>query len=60
MDKDLAIHILVALACCSIPQLLCYDCPLYDAPNNKCRPWSEEEVAEAVRTLNREQEDENG
>ena len=54
MNKDLAIEILKAMACCFIIGLTCSDCPLWDNKTHRCRPWSEEEVTEAVRALSRE------
>ena len=52
-DRDLAIELLKAVACCTVRELHCYDCPLYDE-TGRCRPWTDEEVAQAVRTLNGE------
>ena len=57
MDRDFAIAILKAVACCSVPRLKCYDCPLYDEVTGKCRPWHDDEVVEAVHTLNGERKD---
>lgn len=57
MDRDLAIDILKALACCSNEELTCGECPLWDNSKSKCRPWTDEEVAEAVRVLNKEEQD---
>lgn len=54
MDRDFAIAILKAVACCSIHGLSCYECPLFDKETHKCRPWQDSEVVEAVRTLNGE------
>lgn len=53
MNKDLAIKLLMAVACCSVTELKCYDCPLLEK-DGRCRPWRDKEVEEAVRTLNRE------
>ena len=52
MNRELAIDILKALACCTIHQLSCHECPLYDMETGICRPWTDEEVIDAVRTLN--------
>lgn len=52
MDKELAIDILKAVACCSVRELHCYDCPLWDEKTHRCRPWSDDEVYEAVHVLN--------
>ena len=52
MDRDLAIDILKAVACCSISELHCYECSLWDDEKHSCRPWTDEEVTEAVRVLN--------
>jgi hypothetical protein len=57
MDRELAIEILKAVACCSLPELHCYECPLWDTKKHKCRPWTDDEVREAVHTLNGERKD---
>ena len=57
MDKDFAIEILKAVACCTVRELTCYDCPLWDNKTHRCRPWTEEEASEAVRVLNGERKD---
>ena len=57
MDKELAIEILKAVACCSLPELHCYECPLWDTKKHKCRPWTDDEVRDAVHTLNGERKD---
>ena len=44
MDKELAIEILKAVACCSLPELHCYECPLWDTKKHKCRPWTDEPI----------------
>ena len=54
MDKDFAIDILMAIACCSLRELSCFECPLWDDETHLCRPWQDEEVVEAVRLLNKE------
>lgn len=56
MDREQAIEILIALGCCTEPELLCNECPLWDDKKLKCRPWMDEEVVEAVRLLNKEKE----
>lgn len=53
MDKDLAIKLLMAVACCSVTELKCYDCPLLEK-DGRCRPWRDKEIEEAVRLLNGE------
>lgn len=52
MDKKLAVDLLMAVACCSVSGLSCYECPLYNEQDGRCRPWRDEEVVEAVRMLN--------
>lgn len=42
--------VLIALACCSMEKLACSDCPL-EGENDTCDAWTDEDVAEAVRTL---------
>ena len=54
MDKDLATNILIAVACCTVAELRCYDCPLWDNDTRRCRPWTDDEVRDAVHTLNGE------
>lgn len=54
MDKELAINILIAVAVCSFTGLYCYECPLRDNEKGKCRPWTDDEVRDAVHTLNGE------
>lgn len=48
-----AINILIALACCSIPELTCSECPC------KCDAWSDAEVIEAVKILKERNSNEN-
>ena len=57
MDREQAINILKALACCSVTELHCYECPLWDTKKHKCRSWTNEEVCEAVHTLYGERKD---
>lgn len=58
MDKEFAIAILKAVACCSTMGLYCCDdCPLWDKEKCNCRPWTDDEVREAVHTLNGERKD---
>lgn len=55
MDREFAVEILIALACCSVTELHCLeDCPLYDREKCNCRPWTDDEVREAVYVLNGE------
>lgn len=56
MDRELEINILKALACCTVTELHCYECPLWDGEKHKCRPWTDAEIVVAVRTLNAEKE----
>lgn len=56
MDRDLAVEMLIALACCSLSELHCDECPLWDERKGKCRPWTTEEVTEAVYVLKKEKE----
>lgn len=53
MNKRQAINLLIAVACCSVVDLSCYDCPYYNA-DKECRSWLDEEVKEAVNLLNKE------
>lgn len=54
MDREQAVDILIALACCTVTELRCEECPLWDAQRQKCLSWIDEEVVEAVRLLNKE------
>lgn len=58
MDREQAVDVLIALGCCSMTGLYCYECPLWDKQKEKCRPWADDEVVEAVRLLNKEKENE--
>ena len=59
MNKQEAIDILMALACCTVAGLSCEECPRYvpDADEdvllseNDCISWSDDDVVEAVHTL---------
>lgn len=56
MDKQTALEILIAEACCANRILTCEECPCYnpdqeDIEQNGCFNYSESEVAEAVRVL---------
>ena len=56
MDKQTALELLIANACCSSMLLTCEDCPLCDPPEDdddleSCRDFSDAEVAEAVKVL---------
>ena len=57
MREKAAARALIALACCSVSGLQCDQCPYYDpheADNLECcRPWTNEEVTEAVSVLNK-------
>lgn len=55
MNERLAIEILVALACCTVTELYCTECPLFREEGG-CRSWRNEEVSEAVRFINKERE----
>lgn len=57
IDKKLAIDILKAMACCSVRELTCCDCPLWDDETHRCRPWTDEEVTEAVHVLSGERKE---
>lgn len=57
MDRDFAIEILKAVACCSIPGVHCDECPFYVEElkrGGECRAWTDADVVEAVRVLNGE------
>ena len=59
MDEKRAVELLLAYVYCSIPELLCEDCPMYDPEWKEtafigCRMWQHEEVVEAVRFLRKE------
>lgn len=56
MTKKLAVNLLKAAACCSTYGLSCLECPLYN--DGECRPYTDEEIIEAVRFLNREADNE--
>ncbi len=61
MNKQEAIDVLIALACCTMAGLSCEECPHYvpDAEEdedvltseNNCHAWSDDEVVAAVHTL---------
>ena len=56
MDKQTALEILIANACCGNRLLSCEECPCYDPDQedfeqNGCFNYSESETAEAVRVL---------
>ena len=51
MEKYEAISILKALACCSISELHCYECPMWDEVG-ECKSWTDADVVTAIRTLN--------
>ena len=50
--RSKAVEDLIALACCSIPELRCCDCPRVDEESGtKCSPWNEYDIISAVKTL---------
>lgn len=55
MDKQTALEILIANACCSSLALTCEECPLYDPKESddlvSCRDFSDAEVAKAVKVM---------
>ena len=59
MNKQEAIEVLMALACCSLAGLTCEDCPRAVSVEDEdvifgedtCHSWSDDEVVEAVRVL---------
>lgn len=53
---DLAVNLLKAVACCGTIGLSCLDCPRFDG--NECKGYTDEEVIEAVRFLNKEADNE--
>lgn len=50
MTKKDAIDILIAVACCTLVELTCLDCPLF-REHRMCRAWNDDEVVEAVKLL---------
>jgi hypothetical protein len=52
MENYEAINILKALACCSSNELHCDECPMW-SEKSECMSWTDEDVVEAVRTLNK-------
>lgn len=56
MDKQTALEILIANACCSSLELSCLECPLY-TPDQKqngglhCRDYGDADMVEAVRIM---------
>lgn len=50
MNKKRAQRVLIAHACCASTKLSCCDCPLLEE-DGRCRPWTDEELVEAVRSL---------
>lgn len=55
MNKKRAQELLIALACCTVTELRCYDCPLHEE-DGRCRPWTDGEIVEAVRVLKEDSE----
>ena len=51
LDEKKAVQTLIALACCSMSALSCYDCPLHEA-DGRCKPSQDYEIIAAVRLLN--------
>lgn len=59
MNKQEAVEVLMALACCSLTGLTCEDCPRAVSTEDEdvifgedtCRSWSDDEVVEAVHVL---------
>lgn len=51
MTRDEAIEILMAVACCSITELSCYDCPMWNS-KVQCNGWKNDEVVRAIDVLN--------
>lgn len=48
-ERSEAVNSLIAMACCCIQGLQCYQCPRYI--NEKCTPWKDEDIITAVETL---------
>lgn len=58
--RSKSVEDLIALACCSIPELKCCDCPRVDEESGtKCSPWDDYDIISAVKTLKGEREYEN-
>lgn len=55
MDKQTALEILIANACCSSMGLTCEDCPFYDPKEDDnlecCKDFSDAEIVEAVKVM---------
>lgn len=56
MDKQTALELLIANACCASMGLTCEDCPFYDPPEDdddleSCRDFSDAEIVEAVKVM---------
>ena len=61
MTKQEALNILIAVACCSTPELTCEDCPRYTdngddeiaafPSDGTCDGWNEHELADAVKVM---------
>ena len=51
MTKEQAINYLIALACCTLKDLPCDECPLVDT---ECK-WNDAVIVEAVRVLKGEE-----
>lgn len=55
-DYEEAIDYLLALACCTTPQLSCRDCPKYKEGHDEdevtpCESWKDEDILEAVKFI---------
>ncbi len=51
MNRDEAVDILMAYACCHVKELICADCPMWVKNKEKCDAWTDDDVVEAVRYL---------
>ena len=61
MTKQEALNVLIAVACCSTPELTCEDCPRYKdngddeiaafPSDDTCDGWNEHELADAVKVM---------
>lgn len=59
MNKDKAIKDLIALACCTVGDLSCLECPRYEEYEDeefggKCLGWTDNDMIKAVKVLNGE------
>lgn len=53
MERDVALNFLIANAICTTSNgdLTCEDCPLYESEFGSCTTPTEEQLSEAVRTI---------